>query len=437
MSEMERRDFIKGSAAAAAGLALAPARVLGANDRIVAGFIGVGRQGQGNMRSFLKAENVVIAAVCDVYEPNLEKAAAIAGPGAAKIKDFRQVLDNKDINAVVISTPDHWHAYQAVAACQAGKDVYVEKPICVVVEEGRKMVEAARRYERVVQAGTQQRSGVHFEKAVELVRSGRLGKISVVRTWNFGNQSPEGIGNPPDSDPPPGLDWDLWLGPAPKRPFNPNRFGVNEGHFSFFRWFWDYAGGMMTDWGIHLLDIVQWAMDVEAPQAVTACGGKLFLKDNRETPDTLQVTYEYPGWIAMYENRELNANPLLGKGYGILFHGTEGTLFVDRGGYELIPEKRGRGAAAVNRTEPVSEKNSNNHGAAHFANFAECVRSRKKPVCDIETGHRSTSTCLLGNVAYRSRQRLEWDAKAEKIPNAADARKYLSREYRKPWKLHV
>ena len=437
MSEMERRDFIKGSAAAAVGLTLAPARVLGANDRIVAGFIGVGRQGQGNMSSFLKAENVVIAAVCDVYEPNLEKAAAIAGPGAAKIKDFRQVLDNKDINAVVISTPDHWHAYQTVAACQAGKDVYVEKPICVAVEEGRTMVEAARRYERVVQAGTQQRSGVHFEKAVELVRSGRLGKISVVRTWNFGNQSPEGIGNPPDSDPPPGLDWDLWLGPAPKRPFNPNRFGVYEGQYSFFRWFWDYAGGMMTDWGIHLMDIVQWAMDVEAPQAVTASGGKLFLKDNRETPDTLQVTYEYPGWIAIYENRELNANPLLGKGYGILFHGTEGTLFVDRGGYELIPETRGRGAAAVNRTEPVSEKNSNNHGAAHFANFVECVRSRKRPVCDIEIGHRSTSTCLLGNVAYRSRQRLEWDAKAEKITNAADARKYLSREYRKPWKLHV
>ena len=178
-------------------------------------------------------------------------------------------------------------------------------------------------------------------------------------------------------------------------------------------------------------------MDVDAPQAVTASGGKLFLKDNRETPDTLQVTYEYPGWIAMYENRELNANPLMGKSYGILFHGTEGTLFVDRNGYELIPETRGRGTAAVNRTEPVSDKNSNNHGASHFANFVECVRSRKRPVCDIETGHRSTSTCLLGNVAYRSRQRIEWDAKAEKITNAADARKYLSREYRKPWRLHV
>ena len=437
MRDMERRDFIKGSAAAAVGLTLAPARVLGANERVVAGFIGVGRQGQSNMSSFLKAENVAIAAVCDVYEPNLEKAAAIAGPDAAKLRDFRRVLDNKDINAVVISTPDHWHAYQTVAACQAGKDVYVEKPICVAVEEGRTMVEAARRYERVVQAGTQQRSGVHFQQAVELVRSGRLGKISVVRTWNFGNQSPEGIGNPPDSDPPSSLDWDLWLGPAPKRAFNPNRFGVHESNYSFFRWFWDYAGGMMTDWGIHLLDIVQWAMDVDAPQAVTASGGKLFLKDNRETPDTLQVTYEYPGWIAMYENRELNANPLLGKSYGILFHGTEGTLFVDRSGYELIPETRGRGTAAVNRTEPVSDKNSNNHGAAHFANFVECVRSRKRPVCDIETGHRSTSTCLLGNVAYRSRQRIEWDAKAEKITNAADARKYLSREYRKPWRLHV
>ncbi len=431
---MERRDLLKGGAVAA-GLALSGARALGANDRIIAGVIGMGRQGVGDTRSFLKNPNTEVAAVCDVYETNLAKGAAAAGERAEKVKDFRRILDNKDINVVIIATPDHWHPYMTVAACQAGKDVYVEKPISVTVEEGRKMVEAARKYERVVQVGTQQRSGLHFQKACELVRSGRIGKVSFVQTWNYGNGSPEGFGNPPDSDPPPDLDWDLWLGPAPKVPFNANRFGVAPERWSTFRYFWDYAGGMMTDWGVHLLDIVQMAMNVDAPQVISASGGKLFIKDNRETPDTLSVTYEYPGFVCTYEHRDLNGYPLNGHGYGILFHGTEGTLFVDRAGYELVPEKKGRGEKAVNRTEAAAEKNSNNHGVDHFANFLDCVKTRKKPVSDIEIGHRSTSTCLLGNVAYRSRRRIEWDGRNEKITNAHEARKFLSREERKLWRL--
>ncbi len=435
--QIERRDFLKGSAAAAVGLALAPARALGANDRIVAGFIGTGRQGQGNLRSFLKQPNAEVGAVCDVYDPNLEKAAAIAGERAVKLKDFRRVLDRKEIDVVVVSTPDHWHAYQTVAACQAGKDVYVEKPISVTIEEGRKMVEAGRRYERVIQVGTQQRSGVHFQHVVANVRGGRMGKISFVRTWNYGNSSPYGIGNPPDGEPPESLDWDLWLGPAPRVPFNPNRFGVFEDQWSHFRWFWDYAGGMITDWGVHLIDIVHWAMDVEAPQAISASGGKFFLQDNRETPDTLLVTYEYPGFVCTYENRELNGSPLSGKGYGIQFHGTEGSLFVDRNGYEIVPEKRGRGPLAVDRMEPAAEQSSNNSAVDHWANFLESVRSRTRPICDIETGHRSTSACLLGNIAYRRRRRIEWDARAERITNSPEARRYLSREYRRPWKLQV
>lgn len=253
----------------------------------------------------------------------------------------------------------------------------------------------------------------------------------------FGNSTPEGIGNPPDADPPATLDWDLWLGPAPKVAFNPNRFGVYEEKWSTFRWFWDYASGMMTDWGVHLLDSVQWVMDVDAPQSVSASGGKLALQDNRETPDTLFVTYEYPGFLCTYENREVNANQFNGHGYGIQFHGAEGTLFVDRAGWEITPERRGRGAAATDRIEAASEKSSNNHSTAHFANFLECVRSRNKPVCDIEIGHRSTTTCLLGNIAYRTHRRIEWDPKNERITNVAEARKLLGREYRKPWKLSV
>ena len=203
----------------------------------------------------------------------------------------------KEVQAVVVCSPDHWHPLQTILACQAGKDVYVEKPISVL-REGRHMVEAARTHQRVVQVGTQQRSGLHFQKAIELIRKGYIGKISFVRTWNYGNAFPEGIGNPPNSDPPQDLDWDFWLGPARNVPFNPNRFGVHPDRWSSFRWFWDYAGGMMTDWGVHLLDIVQWAMNVEAPQSVTAQGGKLYLQDNRETPTRFRSLTSIPALSA-------------------------------------------------------------------------------------------------------------------------------------------
>src|SRR5688572_17614045 len=311
-SKMQRRDFLRKSALVAlagSGLRSTPAfaqappsSTVSPSDKVTVGFIGTGRMGQSNLTTFLKHPEVEVAAVCDVYGTNLDTAVKIAGSKAKALKDFRRVLEMKEINAVVVSSPDHWHPLHTILACQAGKDVYVEKPVSVCLEEGRLMVEATRRYKRIVQVGTQQRSGVHFQKAVELVRNGTIGTVSFIRTWNYGNSFPEGIGNPPDGDPPPDLDWDLWLGPAPKVPFNANRFGVHPERFSSFRWFWHYAGGMMTDWGVHLLDIVQWAMNVEAPSEITAQGGKLYLQDNRETPDTLQVTYQYPGFVCVYEN---------------------------------------------------------------------------------------------------------------------------------------
>src|SRR5690606_4589479 len=296
----------------------------------------------------LRLDDVDIVAVCDVYAPNLDEGTKLVldrrGTAPRQVTDFRQILDDTAIDAVIIGTPDHWHALQTVMACQAGKDVYVEKPTSVAIAEGRKMVEAARKYKRIVQVGTQQRSAAHFQQAVTLVRSGIIGTVTAVRCWNVSNQAPEGIGNPPDSDPPEGLDWDMWLGPAPKRPFNPNRFGVYPNVFSYFRYFWDYAGGMMTDWGVHLIDIVQWAMDVDAPLAVSAVGGKFCLTDNRETPDTLIASCQYPGFVMTYENRTCNAREINGHGYGIEFYGSDGTLFVGRGGFEIVPEKRSRGA---------------------------------------------------------------------------------------------
>ncbi len=429
--QIHRRDFIKQGVAMGITTA-ATSNVLGANDRIRVGVIGPGRQGRGVMKAFQKNQDVQIAAICDVYAPQVELAIKEGKlEGVQTHKDFRGILDDQNIDAVIVASPDHWHALQTVMACQAGKDVYVEKPISVTIDEGRKMVQAARKYNRVVQVGTQQRSGDHYQKAAEIVRGGQIGKVTFVRTWNFGNQMPEGIGNPADGAPPDGLDWEMWLGPAPMRPFNQSRFGVHPDRWSSFRWFWDYAGGMMTDWGVHHLDIVQMVMQADAPTAITAMGGKYALKDNRETPDTLMVTYEYPGFVCTYENRECNAQGWNGQGYGILFHAADATLFVNREYFEIRPERGRRGY------EPPRVENMNKQGEVHIRNFLDCVKSRQMPVSDIEVGHRSTSTCLLGNIALRSGRRIAWDAKAEKIANDAAATRYLSREYRKPWKLSV
>jgi predicted dehydrogenase len=424
-----RRDFVRSAAAAALTTSIFTGNLRGANDKVRTAFIGMGRMGRANLSVAMKQDQVEAAAVCDVYQPHLEQAVQMTQGKAKGIKDFREILADKSIDAVCIATPDHWHPYMTIEACKAGKDVYVEKPICVTVEEGSKMVQAARKYNRVVQAGTMQRSGDHFQKAAQIVKSGDLGKIAFVRTWNYGYMDKEGIGNPPDAQPPAGLDWEMWLGPAPNRPFNTNRFGVDPKAFSHFRWFWDYAGGMMTDWGVHLLDIVHMAFDEPMPTQITAIGGKYWLTDNRETPDTLEVVYEYPGFIATYENRNSNAESMFGKGYGILFHGTKGTLFVDRSLYKLVPAKG-------STLEEVEVKSTNNSNMAHWANFLECIRTRARPNSDIELCQKSTTACLLGNVALRSKLRIDWDSRRWTTVQS-EARRFLSREERKPWQLKV
>lgn len=431
-----RRDFIKTLTAGTAGLTLGVSaqsygRILGANDQVRVGMIGIGRQGRGLMENVLNEPDADVVALADVYKPNLDFAAAQA-PDADTYNDFRNILDRNDIDAVVIATPDHWHALNSIMACQAGKDVYVEKPLSRYIGEGRKMVEAARANDRIVQTGTMQRSGRVFQEAVEIVHSGDLGPISFVRTWNYGNDYPEGIGNPGNSNPPEGLDWDLWLGPAQDRPFNINRFGVVQNEqmqyqrWASFRWFWDYAGGMMTDWGVHLLDIVNWAMKVQAPQSISSVGGKFYLEDNRETPDTLTATFQYPNFVCTYENRVLNSKPMDDKGYGIMFHGTEGTLFVDRSSLELTPEPG-------SRLEPLSMTIDEDASAKHMRNFLDCIKSREKPICDVEIGHHSTTTAHLGNIAFRSEERIEWDGEKEQASNSDEANQLVKGYHRKPW----
>jgi predicted dehydrogenase len=434
--DSNRRQFVTAGAAALT-TNLITGKLKGANDRINAAFIGMGKMGRSNLRIAMRQENLHVVSVCDIYDRNLKwahEAAQKKFSDAKAVKDFREVLADKSVDVVCISTPDHWHPYMMVEACKAGKDVYVEKPICVTIEEGKKMVEAARKYQRVVQAGTQQRSGDHFQKAVELVKNGEIGQVTRVVTWNVGLSPVEGIGDPPDEEPPAGFDWDMWLGPAPKRPYNKNRVGIDpdDKWFSHFRWFWDYAGGMMTDWGVHLIDIVQMAYNEQMPKSVAAFGEKFRLKDNRETPDTIIALYEYPGFLATYENRYGNANTLNGKGYGITLHGDKGTLFVDRQMYQLWPE----GIPKPASTEPITVKSGNNQNSAHWANFLDCVKTRKRPVADIEICNRSTATCLLANVSLRSKVRVDWDEQKWTV-RQAEAKKYLSREDRKPWKLVV
>ena len=459
---ISRRRFVTSTAAGIVGAgaslrgkasAQSTSKPVAPSDRVIVALVGCGGMGKSNLRNFVRMPEVQVAAVCDVWEHNRAGAARIAAGGVQQLADFRRVVDMKEVDVVIVATPDHWHAIPTIAALDAGKDVYVEKPLAHNVYEGRKIVEAAARNKRIVQMGTQQRSGEHFQEAVKLVRDGKLGKVARVHCWNYGNASPAGIGNPPDSAPPAGLDWDMYLGPAPKVPFNPNRFTWN------FRWFWDYAGGMMTDWGVHLIDIAQWAMDAPSPSAVSASGGKFHLKDNRETPDTILAVYEYPGFVMTYENRSGNAYVPDGRGYGILFYGSDGTLFLDRAGYELIPETTGQDTAPPpayisemkeaqtplqpwerpRRMRPGRTSYARGEGSdqnlSHTRNFLECLKSRKKPNSDAETGHFSTTAAHLGNVAFRSGAKIKWDAKHERVVDNPKANELLTREYRAPWRV--
>ncbi|HTQ53041.1 MAG TPA: Gfo/Idh/MocA family oxidoreductase [Bryobacteraceae bacterium] len=432
---MSRRTALA-SAGAALTTSLFTGRIKGANDRITVGFIGIGAMGSGNLDFAMRIPEAQPVAVCDVYRPHLERAESAARSKGFEVKavhDFREILADKSIDAVCISTPDHWHAYMAVEACKAGKDVYVEKPACKFVEEGQKMVQAARKYDRVVQAGTMQRSGGYFLKAVELVKSGKLGDVTFCHAFQSGLTDQKGFGNPPDGDPPADLDWDMWLGPAPKVPFNPNRWGVKAATFPTFRYFWDYAGGAMTDWGVHLIDPIHQCFGEAMPLAVTAMGNKFYVEDNTQTPDTMLATFYYQNFLSSYESRTCNPLPMfgLGQGAGTMIHGTEATLFVNRGSCRLIPNKRNSEPEVWERDHAMSDMN-----VPHWRNFLECIRSRQKPMSDIETCVRSSTVCLLANLSMRFKSRIDWDEKAWTC-GQNDMQPHLLATYREPWKLEV
>lgn len=451
MSVINRREFASTSLAAGtvgvAGLtASAAERVAGANERIRLGFIGVGNRGDQVLDGFLQHKDCEVVAVCDIFAPYTEFAAKKAGSNPRQSRDYREVLDRKDVDAVVIGTPDHWHALMAIDACAAGKDVYVEKPLGLVVREGRAICNAAVKHDRVVQVGIHRRSSDFCKEAADFIRGGGIGKVTRVRAFHVQNEFPQGIGRPADGEPPEGFDWNAWLGPAPLKPYNKNR------GFYRFRWFYDYSGGQVTNFGVHYVDLIHWALGQTAPLRVTALGGKFGDYDNREVPDTLEVLWHYPGdTLVTFSQINANGAPGAARGCEIEFRGTLGTLYVHGTGFDVVPEQvtpnefaarspidrsleRGWRTGAKAQIEPKSFK-GHQETSAHARNFLDCVKSRAKCHCDPETGHRSTSATQIANIAHRLGAVLEWDATKEEFVGHAEANKLLAYDYRAPYKF--
>lgn len=444
---INRRGFLQ-SGATAALAASSWRRSLGANERIGIGMIGYGLIGYSHLEDFQEQPDVDMVAIAETHRLRREKAATLMGTRTAQYNDFREMLENRDVDAVVISTPDHWHALQSMLACAAGKDVYVEKPMTLFVREGRWMVEIAKRCQRVVMVGTQQRSGAHYQQARELIQRGDLGRIGAIHD-NFHRNLMPGLGYPPDQDPPPELDWDLFLGPAPMRPYNPHR-GIYH-----FRWFWDYSGGQMTNWGAHSMDIIDFYMNVKGPTAVFSSGSRSILRDNCETTDHQDTIFEYPGFHVTFSVREYcqGDSPLT-----LGFFGTHGSLRISRSGFKITPDEN---VPPVNvfpgvttgehppggplpvrmskkeepRTKALTVRNRSQRDLLklHARHFLDCIKSREIPVSDVESGHRVSTAIHLANISMHLGRKIVWDADREEIVGDPEAGAMLVRPYRGPW----
>ncbi|HVS98150.1 MAG TPA: Gfo/Idh/MocA family oxidoreductase [Puia sp.] len=435
----DRRQFLKESSALAGGAFLLPmpggqslfSRVSPA-DQLNVGAIGLNGMGWADLSAAIKIPGVNVVALCDIDRNVLDrrmKELAANHVDTGRIRtygDYRKLLGQKDIDFVIIGTPDHWHAMIMIEACMAGKDVYVEKPVGNSIGECRAMAAAQKKYNRVVQAGQWQRSQQHFKDAVDFVYSGQLGRIRTVKVWCYqGWMKPGPV--VPDSAPPPGVDYAMWLGPAKTRPFNSSRF-----HFNF-RWFWDYAGGLMTDWGVHLLDYGLLGMKAGVPKTIAALGGDFAYPDlYQETPDTLTTLYEFDGFNLVWDHAMGIDNGSYGRDHGIAYIGNNGTLVLSRGGWEVIEEKN-----AKTKVAKPFVKQSDDGLSKHMANFIGVVRSRKMEDlhCPIQAGEHVATVAQMGNISFRSGKRLEWDAEAARFKDDSVNRAYLMKEYHNGYAL--
>ncbi|PKD19702.1 oxidoreductase [Salegentibacter salinarum] len=441
MSKLPRRKFLQQTTLAAAGLSLSgsllanPISIFSANDRVNFGVIGCKGMGWANMQAHLKLPNINCVALADIDQRVLDERSAqvkeISGKAPKQYKDYRKMLENKDIDAVIIGTPDHWHCLNMVDALQADKHVYVEKPLANSIEECNVMLKAGKRYDKLVQVGQWQRSGKHYDDAINYVQSGELGQIRLVKCWAY-----QGWMNPvlvkPNSTPPEGVDYQMWLGPAPDRPFNENRF-----HFNF-RWFWDYAGGLMTDWGVHEIDIALYAMGAKAPKSILASGGKFaYPNDASETPDTLQTVYEFEDFNLLWEHATGIDGGNYGRNEGIAFIGNNGTLVVNRDGWEVIPEGENKNDDWVPKTKRIDLTTPQGNALEnHAENFVSAIRANdsSKLTCGVETGSIAAITAHMGNIAYKTGKKLYWNAESGSFEDA-EADELVKANYHNGWKL--
>jgi len=433
-----RRTFIRSSIAAATGITLASSlearNVVAANDRVNVGLIGARNMGFNDLKAQLATGSVNCIAICDIDRNILENRAAELqkdfGQTPKRYTDFRKMLENNDLDAVIIGTPDHWHCLMAVYACQAGLDVYLEKPMANTIEECNIIVKATKRYDRIVQIGQQQRSGEHWQKVNRMVKEGRIGKLRKVNIWGNFNY---GVGLPkqPDQPVPKGVDYDLWLGPAPARNFNINRF------HRMWRMYWDYGGGVMTDWGVHLIDMAFWVKDLTMPpKTIMASGGNFSFSDfDHETFDTTSVIFDMGDFTVTWDQTSGTQKGPWGKNYGLAFVGDLGTILVNREEYQVISEWDTEKKAL--KTEEIEKEHiSETSHAAHAANFIDCIKTRQTPACPPAIGRTVAIATHAANIAIRSGAGLlHWDDQANAFSNSPEANKFITPEYRAPWSL--
>jgi len=450
-AQATRRGFLGAAALTAAQYK----RVLGANDRIGIGFIGFGLIGKQHVTDFKKFNDVDLVGLCDVYKPRVEEGLRyIDHPQTKGYSDFRRMFENKDIQGVIVATPDHWHALLTIMACAAGKDVYVEKPMTVFIDEGKWMIQAARKYNRIVVVGTQRRHGQGVAAAKKVIESGQLGKIHSIRIASYRNIYP-GFGKTPVTDPPPEIDYEMWLGPAPKRPYQ------NHRSLYHFRWFWDYSGGQMTNLGAHTIDQVLWCMNVKGPTLVMSTGGRFALEDDGETPDTQDAIWQFPGGFTVnYAIREANGMRGDTATRGQVYLGTKGNLVL-AGNYEVVPENKidpvndiprftgqpigGPVYSDVKPTPWIKPSKGGVESDARYGTGGEdtmalnerdwlnCMRTRKRPLCEVEDGHKVAVTCHLANMSLKIGRAIKWDPEKEQVIGDKEVAAMCSRPYRAPW----
>ena len=450
LNQETRRDFVKLSAATTLGFGFAAlqtetsrAQIIGANDKVRLAFVGLANRGGQLLTAFTKSSDLRITAFCDVDSKTLALASERWGDGSqALVNDFRKLYDRRDVDGLVLATPDHWHAYQTIEACKAGKDVYCEKPLATSIGEGRMMVEAARKYKRVVQVGIHRRSAPIYQRIFdELGLENKIGRVTVARTGHCSNMYPAGMGKAKPTAPPDNINWELWLGPRPERAYQENITPYK------FRW-WDEYCSQIANQGVHFFDMIRWALREKAPTSVCAMGGKFAVDDDRTIPDTMAACFEFAsGRLVTFNHFESNGNPIMATDENfrplgwVEYRGTEGTCYVYDNRYMIksekpgqFQEKKARAKDEIYQLEGSAQQNAD-ATALHAQNFIDCMRTRNLPNTDVEEAHLSTAMSHLANISLKVRQRIEWDSESERITNIPEANELLTATYRAPWQL--